>query len=67
MSDSKDMTGWSDARPEAIPRSTAWPAGMAFGITLLIWGFVTSLVLILVGLVVMGVSLAGWIGEMRHE
>jgi hypothetical protein len=58
---------WGDARPEIIPNPTAWPAGMAFGITLFIWGFVTSMVLIIVGLTVMTVSLVGWIGEMRHE
>ncbi len=58
---------WSDARPEIIPHPTAWPAGMAFGTTLFIWGFVTSIVLVLVGLTVMAVSLVGWIGEIRHE
>jgi hypothetical protein len=58
---------WSAARPEVIPRPTAWPAGMAFGTTFLMWGLVTSIVLIVVGLVVVVVSLIGWIGEMRHE
>ena len=58
---------WSDALPREIPHPTAYPAGMAFGITLLIWGLVTSIVLVGVGLTVMVASLAGWIGEMRHE
>ena len=68
MSESPKVgSDWSAARPEIIPRSTAWPAGLAFGITFLMWGFITSLVLILVGLAVVVVSLVGWIGEMRHE
>jgi hypothetical protein len=68
MSESlKAGADWSAARPEIIPRPTPWPTGMAFGITLLMWGFITSIVLILVGLVVVVVSLVGWIGEIRHE
>ncbi len=58
---------WNTAKPDLIPRPSFWPAGMAFGITFFFWGFVTSLVLILVGLAVITVSLVGWIGEMRHE
>jgi len=67
MSTQTPNDDWSEARPKIIPQPTAWPAGMAFGITLFIWGFVTSIVLVLVGLTVMVVSLVGWIGEIRHE
>jgi hypothetical protein len=63
----KPDADWSEARPREIPHPTAYPAGMAFGTTLLFWGFITSPVLVGIGLVVMTVSLAGWIGEMRHE
>jgi hypothetical protein len=58
---------WSPAKPDLIPKPSFWPAGMAFGVTFFFWGFVTSLVLILVGLALITVSLIGWIGEMRHE
>ena len=58
---------WALARPEIIPRPTFWPAGLAFGITFLMWGLLTSPVLITVGLAVFIVSLVGWIGELRHE
>lgn len=58
---------WGVPRPEIIPRPTFWPAGLAFGITFLMWGLLTSFVLIAVGLGVFVVSLAGWIGELRHE
>ena len=58
---------WGAPRPEIIPRPTFWPAALAFGITFLMWGMITSTVLILVGLAVFVVSLVGWIGELRHE
>jgi hypothetical protein len=58
---------WSLARPEIIPQPSFWPAGLAFGLTFLFWGFVTSMVLVLVGLAVVVVSIIGWIGEIRHE
>lgn len=58
---------WSAARPEIISRSTSWPVAMAFGITFLLWGLIASPVVIAAGGVALFVSLAGWIGEIRHE
>ncbi|MDB5220994.1 MAG: hypothetical protein JWO86_8921 [Myxococcaceae bacterium] len=57
----------SSEQPERLPRPTFWPAGVAFGITLLMLGLLTSFVVIAIGLAVFVVSLAGWIGELRHE
>jgi hypothetical protein len=57
---------WSKPRPDVIPRSTYFPAAMAFGLTLFFWGLVTSPVVLVMGLLVIAVSLVGWIGEMRH-
>ncbi len=59
--------GYSRPRPERIPRSTAWPAGLALGTTLLAWGLVTSPVVLGAGVVLMVLSLSGWIGEIRNE
>jgi hypothetical protein len=64
---STEQEDWGVARPEIIPRPTFWPAGLAFGITFLMWGLITSPVLLVVGLAVFTVSLVGWIGELRHE
>lgn len=61
------QAGWGVPRPETIPRPTYHPAAMAFGLTLLFWGFVTSVVVLGAGLVVVAVSLAGSIGEMRND
>lgn len=61
------IPGWSTPRPEKIPRSTVWPAALAFAIAFLFWGIITSTILSLVGLLLFIIALAGWIGEMRHE
>ena len=58
---------WGPARPEHIPRPTYWPAALALGVTFFLWGFLTTWIIAVIGLVLMGVSLAGWIGEWRHE
>ena len=59
--------GWNLPRPEIIPRPTWWPAAAGLGIVVLGWGLITSLVLLAIGVTLLGVSLAGWIGEIRHE
>jgi hypothetical protein len=40
---------------------------MALGIMLFAWGLITSPVLLAAGLTLAALSLAGWIGEIRHE
>ena len=60
-------SGWSEPRPKVTPRATYWPAAMAFGITFLLWGLITSPVLLIAGGIFFVTSLAGWIGELRHE
>jgi hypothetical protein len=62
-----DHSDWSVPKPAHIPRPTWWPAAMALAITFLLWGTVTSLVVVAVGLALFVVALGGWIREMRHE
>lgn len=57
----------SPADPEVLPVSTYWPSFMAFGLLLFLWGIITSLIVLAVGAVVMGVALAGWIIEITYE
>jgi hypothetical protein len=64
---SQEGAGWNKPKPDHIPRSTAWPAALALGTTFFAWGFLTSPLVLGVGLVLFAVSLAGWIGEIRHE
>jgi len=51
--------------PEIIPEPTIWPIGLAFGILFIFWGFIASLGITLIGLMVTGVSLAGWIADLK--
>ena len=57
--------GWNLPRPEKLPNPTYWPAVMSLGITLLLWGLITTLLITLVGLVLFASGLIGWIGELR--
>ena len=60
------QTGWYRPEHIALPRPTYWPAVMAFGIVLLAWGLVTTLLISGVGLVLFALALVGWIGALRH-
>lgn len=59
--------GWTPLPLEHLPAPTAWPAGFALGLTLLLWGLIASGVLIAIGAVLMVATLAGWVAEIRHE
>lgn len=61
------LPGWSRPKPEVLAESTWWPAALALGATFIAWGLVTSLIVMGIGLVLFAVSLAGWIGDIRHE
>lgn len=58
--------GWQRPRPEHTPQPTYWPIVVALAITFLFWGAVSALAISVVGLVLLVISLAGWIGELRH-
>lgn len=50
-----------------LPRPTYWPIGLAFGITLFAWGIITSLFILVIGLLVMFAAIGGWIGDLLHD
>jgi hypothetical protein len=58
---------WHKPLPERLPRPTYWPAVLAFAINFALIGPVTSMWLTVVGAILCGFALAGWIGEMGHE
>jgi len=66
-SDPLDRADFNAARPVTIPRPTPWPIAMAFGITFFAAGFLTSAIVLGVGVAVFAIALAGWISEIRHE
>jgi len=55
------------ARPEEIPEQTYWPFYLAMGITFLAWGLLTMWEFSLLGLILIIISLVGWINILRHE
>ncbi len=58
--------GWSRPKPEHVPRPTYWPAVLAFGITFLLWGIITTYIISAIGIVLMGIAIGGWIGDLKH-
>jgi hypothetical protein len=59
--------GWTVLPPQKLPEPSIWPVTLALGITFLVWGLVTSLIITGVGLALFAVALAGWIRDIRHE
>jgi len=59
--------GWNVPRPAELPEPCVWPIALALGLTFLVWGLVTSLIITGVGVVLFAVALAGWIRDIRHE
>jgi Flp pilus assembly protein TadB len=59
--------GWNRAQPEHIPAPTYWPAALALGITLFLWGLVSTVLLAISGLVIFAAALWNWIQEVRAE
>ena len=50
-----------------LPSPTLWPATLALGSTLLVWGLISSLLVTFFGTLLFGAALVGWIGEIRNE
>ena len=53
--------------PVEIPKPTFWPIFLAFGVLLLFWGFITSFIMSVVGIVVIGFSVSGWISDLNES
>jgi hypothetical protein len=51
----------------ALPQPTLWPAALALGAVLLLWGLISSLIVTAVGAALFALALWGWIGDIRHE
>lgn len=65
-SEKEGKADWVALPDEALPQPTYWPAVMAAGITAVLWGLVTSLIITAVGVGLMAISAAGWIVNVKH-
>jgi hypothetical protein len=69
MDDAKnsDQEELTSAQPEELPEPTYWPFYLAMGISFLAWGLLTMWEFSLLGLILIIISLIGWINILRHE
>ena len=69
--DEKELQKYADqyplhpADPEELPKPTFWPFILSVGLLFLFWGLITSMILTGVGLLIAGVSIAGWIMDLQ--
>jgi hypothetical protein len=59
--------GWKTLPPETLPRPNFFPAGLAMGTTFILWGLITSWIILAVGAALFAAALAGWIYEILRE
>ena len=63
---SHDSHGAHDPDAIHLPSPSLWPFVMGGGVTLLAFGIATSLLYSVLGLVLIGWGLSGWIEDMLH-
>lgn len=59
--------GWNRPQPTTLPRPTFWPAVLAFGVMLIVWGPVSTFIITGVGVLLCIFALRGWIRELLDE
>ena len=57
----------NESTPAEMPDLTFWPFILAFGVLFFFWGIITSLIISGVGILIIIVSVAGWIQDLNHE
>jgi len=57
----------NESAPEEMPDLTFWPFMLAFGVLFFFWGMITSLIITGIGILIIIVSVAGWIQDLNHE
>jgi len=69
--DQHDRTGWTQPKPDHIPRPSFWPAGLALGIVVFViapaFEYVVSYLFVVSGLLLIAFSLRGWMAGIRDE
>jgi hypothetical protein len=57
----------SEPRPPTLPSPTYWPATLALSACFALWGVLTSIWMVGVGVAGAGLAIAGWIRELGHD
>jgi hypothetical protein len=55
------------AQPERLPPPTVWPATLAFGVTLMAFGVLTSWLMSVTGFIVFLFGAGGWVEDLRND
>ncbi|WP_423146033.1 hypothetical protein [Rubrolithibacter danxiaensis] len=63
----QEKSHWTKAKPEKIPSPTYWPFFLAMGFAFLLWGIVAGWMISVAGLLILIISLTGWITILRDE
>jgi hypothetical protein len=72
MSDDQRLTpempeGHGDDGATHLPGPSFWPFLLAIGIAMSLIGVITKIEVVVIGLIIVLVSLTGWVREARHE
>lgn len=59
--------GWNRPAPEVVPRPTYWPMVFGLGITFFMWGLISNLFVLGLGIFLLMVGLVGWILDLVGE
>ena len=57
----------SKPRPEHLPSPTYTPAIVAAGLVLIAWGAVTTIALVMLGVLLLAFGIGSWMAEIRRE
>lgn len=55
------------ARPTQMPHPTYYPFFLAMGVAFIGWGLISTWIITVGGLILLLISLIGWINILRHE
>jgi len=57
----------NDPTPSKLPDLTFWPFILAWGVLFFFWGLITSLIITAVGVLIIAISITGWVQDLNHE
>lgn len=63
----KPQQDWEKARPSMLPKPTYWPFFTALGLCFIFWGLLTIWLILAAGILILAVSVYGWINLLRRE
>ncbi|HET8572660.1 MAG TPA: hypothetical protein VFL76_02205 [Edaphocola sp.] len=58
---------WQKATPRKLPDPTYWPFFLAMGLAFFVWGFIAGWIICMAGLLILMISLTGWVKILRNE